>query len=70
MNKEKVKQLLRQGEGADIEFKASLFKLNKNTFETICAFLNRNGGHLLMGVKNDGSVEGVVEDSIQKIINN
>jgi ATP-dependent DNA helicase RecG len=44
--------------------------LNKNTFESICAFLNRRGGHLFLGIKNDGTVEGVSEDYIQDIVNN
>lgn len=68
MNESKIEQLLEQGEGIEVEFKTSLFKLNDNTFETVCAFLNRNGRHLLLGVKDDGSVEGVVESDIQKII--
>lgn len=68
MTDEKIEVFLQQGEGLEVEFKKSLFKLNKNTFETICAFLNRKGGHLLLGVNDDGSVEGVVDGSVQKII--
>jgi hypothetical protein len=30
-----VKQLLQQREGLRVEFKESLFKLNRNTFETV-----------------------------------
>ena len=44
--------------------------MNRDAFESVCAFLNRNGGHLLLGVKNDGTVEGVIEDCVQDIINN
>ena len=33
--------------------------------ETICAFLNRKGGHLFLGVDDDGTVLGVDENSVQ-----
>jgi len=69
MIEKKVKDLVAKGEGIDVEFKTSLYKLNRNVFETICAFLNRGGGHLLLGVSDSGEVEGVLEDSIQSIIN-
>jgi len=70
MAPDKLKKILKNGEGIDVEFKTSQFELNKDTFESICAFLNRKGGHLLLGVKNDGTVEGVIEDCVQDIINN
>lgn len=42
MTHDKVKQLLQQGEGFEIEFKTARFELNKDTFDSICAFLKRN----------------------------
>lgn len=41
MRPEKVEMLLKQGEGLEVEFKTASFDLNKDTFETICGFLNR-----------------------------
>ena len=70
MTPEKLNELILQGEGIEVEFKTSQFELSKDTFETICAFLNRKGGHLLFGIKNNGIVEGIVESSVQNIINN
>ncbi len=70
MTPEKLKDVLQKGESIDVEFKTSQFELNKDAFETICAFLNRKGGHLLLGVKNDGTVEGVLESCTQDIVNN
>lgn len=70
MTPDKIKEILRQGEGTEIEFKTSSFELNKNTFESICAFLNRKGGHLLLGVRNNGTIEGVIEKCIPNILNN
>ena len=70
MRPEKVEKLLKQGEGLEVEFKTASFDLNKDTFETICAFLNRNGGDLLLGINNNGKVEGIVESCISDMLNN
>lgn len=40
-------------------------ELPRNVYETICAFLNRKGGYIFLGVKDNGHVEGVREDTIQ-----
>ncbi|MCG6191162.1 AlbA family DNA-binding domain-containing protein [Maribellus maritimus] len=34
----------------------------------MCAFLNKKGGHLLLGVIDDGIFEGVEETQIQQLI--
>ena len=70
MTPEKLKEILQKGEGIKVEFKTSHFELSKDAFESICGFLNRRGGYLLLGVKNDGTVEGVTEGCVQDIINN
>src|ERR1700733_10325899 len=70
MTTKQLEKLLQQGEGIEIEFKTAHFDLNKDTFDSICAFLNRMGGHLLFGVNDNGKVEGVIESSIPGMINN
>ena len=69
MNTEGIREILQKGEGIEIEFKTSQFELNRDVFESICAFLNRKGGHLLLGVNNDGVVEGVIEGAVQRMVN-
>ena len=69
MDLKRLKEIIKKGEGSEIEFKESLFKLNKNTFESICGFLNRRGGHLILGVTDEGSIEGVVESETDKVVN-
>jgi ATP-dependent DNA helicase RecG len=69
MTPKKIKELVKQGEGIEVEFKTSRFELPKNAFESICAFLNRRGGHLLLGVNNKGEVEGVMNDAVQLVMN-
>jgi ATP-dependent DNA helicase RecG len=63
---EKIRLIIEQGEGLTVEFKKSHESLSRDVFETICAFLNRKGGHILLGVKDKGYIEGVKEDSISK----
>lgn len=65
-----IKRLLEKGEGITIEFKESKRELNKDTFESVCAMLNRLGGHLLLGVENDGTVCGVDKDCVEKVKKN
>ncbi len=59
MNKTGIKKLIRKGEGIFIEFKECRNKLNKDVFESICAFLNRNGGDLILGVNDSGKITGI-----------
>ena len=61
--RERIKELLRKGEGLTIEFKRCAGKVEHDVFESICAFLNRFGGDVLLGVENDGTVVGVKGDA-------
>ena len=64
--------IIGKGEGQDLEFKSTLrwdLKAGKTNqqveracLKTISAFLNSNGGILLIGVRDDGSVEGIESD--------
>ncbi len=68
MNSEEIKKIISQGESICVEFKTSEFELSKNTFDSICAFLNRGGGMLFLGVKNDGTIQGIIENAVQPIL--
>jgi len=67
METQKLKEILISGESLNVEFKQSKSSLNKDTFETVCAFLNRKGGHLFLGVKDDGEIVGVHEGAIAEV---
>lgn len=68
MTIERLQTLIDQGEGVNVEFKTSSIALNKDAFDSICGFLNRSGGHLILGVQDDGTVNGVQADKVQGII--
>lgn len=59
MTPEKIRELIAQGEGLNIEFKSCTEEISSSVYETVCSFLNRAGGHILMGVADDGSIIGV-----------
>ena len=69
-----VEQLINMDEGQRLEFKASLRynnvrgcvdqELEHNCLKTICAFLNADGGDLLIGVSDDNWVVGLETDYV------
>ncbi len=69
MHDSKIHSLIQQGEGLQVEFKECKSGLSRNIFETVCAFLNRSGGELLLGVKDCGEIQGVKLENIDKIKN-
>jgi len=69
---ERVQQLLDDGEGELVEFKSTLrWNLNNDKpgkevemswLKTVVAFLNTNGGYLLIGVDDDSNILGIEAD--------
>ena len=55
-------QLIENGEGVSVEFKKAGNKLPETLFDTICAFLNRNGGIILLGVSDNKMIDGIYPD--------
>ena len=61
---------LEQGEGVSLEFKRCGNQPERDFFETVCSFANRQGGTILLGVRDDGTVEGIREESALAIERN
>ena len=51
MTIEGLKYIISHSEGTEIEYKKSQAGLARSVYETICAFLNRRGGHVVLGAK-------------------
>ena len=49
---DEIRELIKKGEKIDVEFKESKVALNKDVFDTVCSFSNRNGGHIFLGVND------------------
>jgi len=64
---DKLEQIIRDGEGLAVEFKRCENELAGSVYETISAFSNRYGGHILLGVEDNGDVTGVNSRVVAKI---
>lgn len=67
INKQELLKLIRGGENLTLEFKESKIGVTRSVYETVCAFLNRHGGTILLGVQDSGHIQGVASDAIEKI---
>lgn len=67
MNKHQLQEIIKGGEGLTVEFKECRIKINRNMYESICSFLNRQGGHLILGVKDDGAIIGIDPIALSEI---
>jgi len=67
MSIELVKSLLKKRERIRIEFKRAHSAVPENLFETVCAFLNREGGSILLGVDDKGNVTGVDPSAVHQM---
>jgi ATP-dependent DNA helicase RecG len=69
MTEQEILELLQQHEWKAVEFKEARTAVPKNAYESVSAFANTEGGHLVFGVKKDGSdfdVVGVIDvDKVQ-----
>jgi ATP-dependent DNA helicase RecG len=68
VSEEQIRELIKQGESTTIEFKSCTNKISTSVYESVCAFLNREGGHLLIGVDDDGLIQGINENNVNNMI--
>ncbi len=73
MTEDKIRKLLKDGEGFTVEYKECVNALNDSVFETAASFSNRYGGYILLGVKeidSKGVVVGVNRKAVDSIKKN
>ena len=70
MTSEQLEPYLMAGESTCIEFKQCGGNPSWDIFESCCAFLNRDGGDLFLGITDDGKIIGVPENACESIIKN
>lgn len=59
MTKENILDLISQGEGVTIEFKECKNEIAGEVYPTVCSLSNRFGGHILMGVADNGELRPI-----------
>ena len=57
-------KIMKAGEKSTVELKTAKNTLPSSLFESICGMLNRNGGHIFLGVDDSKTPVGVYKDSI------
>lgn len=66
MDEKTAKKIILQIEGMQIEFKTGAAGFPQSIYETVVFFLNRHGGHLFIGVKDNGQMIGLVKEQLSK----
>jgi ATP-dependent DNA helicase RecG len=67
MTIEQIQEDIAQGEGLHCEFKEAGSQLPRSLFETVCAFLNTDGGTIFLGVKDNGTITGVDPTAMEQM---
>ncbi len=67
MSPEQVLILIQSGESQTVEFKTAVNAVPKSVYETVCAFSKRDGGDILLGVKDNGAIVGIERACIGQI---
>ena len=61
MDEKELKLIIKKGENAFVEFSKCATELTDSVFQSVCAFLNKEGGKLIIGVHDFGQIVGVAE---------
>ncbi len=61
MDAENLQKIIAEGESVEVEFKQSFHSVQEIA-RVIAAFANTQGGLLILGVKSDGTIEGIKEN--------
>ena len=67
MNRTELTDLIRNGEGSGVEFKRDDVQ-NHDLAKELVAFLNLDGGTVLLGVEDDGRISGTTRDRLEEWI--
>ncbi|HDT14597.1 MAG TPA: AAA family ATPase, partial [Firmicutes bacterium] len=67
MELKRLKSLLKQKESVTLEFKEAKGGVPASFYESVCSFLNREGGDIFLGVNDKGRVTGVVPENADKM---
>jgi ATP-dependent DNA helicase RecG len=67
---EKLNKARAIGENVCIEFKRAGGKIEDDTYESVCSFLNRFGGDIYLGVLDDGTIAGIPEKAAGDMVKN
>ena len=67
MTEAELLKLIQGGENIHVEFKKSTTEITKDVYDTVCSFSNRDGGTIILGVKDNGGILGVAPDAVDRM---
>ena len=68
MEVEELKELLKGREKRTLEYKRAWNEVPKNMFDTVCSFLNRDGGVIVLGVEDNGQIKkGIDPEAVHQM---
>lgn len=67
MDQTELDKILLQGEGTRIEFKEAQNGVPASLYDTVCSFLNHEGGIILLGAKDDGTILGLSGQNLKNL---
>lgn len=67
LSEQQIHDLIAQGEGISLEFKTCAQQLNRDVYQSVCAFLNRHGRFLLLGVQDNGNISGIAPQAVEQV---
>ena len=69
MDAKNIRQLINERENPFVGFSNCTTELVDSVFQTICSFLNKEGGTLIIGVQDFGKIIGVVSMYLENMMN-
>ena len=67
MTEKEAIRLIKSGESITVEFNKSVNEITEDIYVTVCSFSNRDGGHIFLGVGDNGKILGVSPDGAEKM---
>ena len=67
MTEVELLNIINGGENNHVEFQKATREISNDVYDTVCSFSNRDGGIILLGVKDDGEITGVSPDAVDRM---
>lgn len=64
MTEQRLEEILKIGESANVEFKRCGNGIEDDVYESVCSFSNKYGGDIFCGILDDGTVLGLPEKAL------
>lgn len=67
MTNKEILDLIKGGESSTVEFKMPMNEITEDIYDTVCAFSNQDGGHIFIGIQDNGAIVGISPDAAERM---